>query len=87
MNPLLWKREHQVAGVDVCLIGAAAGLLFAWLDSPMHKMAAASLSGEWANPTRVFLEWLPYYQLYWPWPALGALVAGLGFYALKLGRT
>jgi hypothetical protein len=28
MNPFRWTREHQLAGVAACLIGAMAGLFF-----------------------------------------------------------
>jgi hypothetical protein len=84
MNPLRWKREHQVAWFVICLIGAIVGLLFAWFQSPFYYISRASLSGEWANSTRVFLNWLPYVELYWPWPMFGAIIPGLAFYAFQL---
>ena len=86
MNPLRWKREHQLAGIVACLIGAMAGIFFAWMQSAPHSMSVINLSGEWADYTNVFLLWLRYGH-YWPWPLLGAVTAGLTVYALQLFRT
>jgi hypothetical protein len=84
MNPSHWTREHQAALVIICVIGGIVGLLLAWFHSPFFRISQASVSGEWANPTRVFFTWLPNVELYWPWPAFGAVIAGLAFYAFRL---
>jgi hypothetical protein len=84
MNPLRWKREHQLAWVVICMIGAIIGLLFAWFQDPFYQLCHTSLSGQWANCTRVFFEWLPNVGLYWPLPMFGALITGLTFYAVRL---
>lgn len=86
MNPLRWKTEHLFAGGIFCILGAIGGIFFAWMQSNLHAIAISNLSGEWADYSRVFLIWLRDAH-YWPWPALGALVAGLGFYAIKLLKT
>jgi len=86
MNPFHWRREHQLAWIVFCLIGCTLGLLFAWLQDPFYQLCHVSLSGQWANCTRVFFEWLPNVALYWPWPALGTILAGLSFYAAQLLR-
>lgn len=83
MNPLRWKIEHQVAGILVCVLGAAAGLLFAWLESSARYLAVRSISGEFSDYTGVFLAWLKVGH-YWPWPLMGAVIAGLAFYVREL---
>jgi hypothetical protein len=86
MNPLDWKRQHQVAGVAFCAVGAIVGILFAWMDSSIRQISSHSISGEWANAANVFLLWLSHFDLYWPWPVIGACAAGLAFYGLQLSR-
>jgi len=87
MNPLRWKREHQVAWVAICLIGAIAGLIFGWFQSPIYRLTKDAVSGPWANSTSIFLWWLQSPSIYWPWPAFGALLAGLAFYTSRLLRA
>jgi hypothetical protein len=87
MNPLRWKREHLIAWVLFCVVGAMVGLLFAWLQDPFYGICQSSFSGEWANCARVFLEWLPHPMLYWPMVAFGVLIPGVTFYAVQLLRT
>jgi hypothetical protein len=33
MNPLDWKRQHQVPAIAFCAAGALAGIFFAWMES------------------------------------------------------
>jgi hypothetical protein len=87
MNPMEWKREHRLAGLVICAIGAILGMLFAWSEDSLYQLCHSSLSGEWANCTRAFLLWFPEVELYWPWPMIGALLAGLAFYAARLLMT
>jgi hypothetical protein len=86
MNPLRWRREHQLAWFLICVIGGIVGLLSAWFQSPFYAISHASLSGEFANSTRVFFVWLPNVALYWPWPMFGAVISGLTFYVFQLLR-
>jgi hypothetical protein len=86
MNPLDWKREHQLAGVAFSAVGAIAGIFFAWLDSPIREFSSHYVSGQWANSTKWFFQWLAHFGLYWPWPVIGALTTGLAFYGLQLSR-
>jgi hypothetical protein len=86
MNPIRWRREHQVAGIAICLIGVIAGVFFAWMQSPFQTLASRSASGEWSDYSGLFLKWLVHAH-YWPWPVMGASVAGLAFYAVHLLRT
>jgi len=83
MNPLDWNRQHQVAGMAFCAVGAIGGILFAWMDSPMRQIAS-HVSG--VNAADFFLNWLSHVDLYWPWPVIGACAAGLAFYGLQLSR-
>jgi hypothetical protein len=86
VNPIRWKCEHKLAGIIICLIGSIGGLFFAWMQSPFRVLATNSFSGEWSEDyTGVFLHWVQYAH-YWPWPVLGALTAGLAFYAFQLIR-
>ena len=84
LNPLRWSREHQVAGVLICLIGAFAGTFFAWMESPIRRLSLSNISGEWSDYTGVFLMWLQHGHLYWLWAVLGAAIAGLAFYVVRL---
>ena len=86
MNPLDWKRQDQVALIVFCAEGAIAGIFFAWMDSPFRQLSSHSISGEWANTTSVFMTWLSLIGLYWPWPLIGAVAAGLAFYGVQLTR-
>ncbi|MGZ3519308.1 MAG: hypothetical protein ACXVAM_19435 [Vulcanimicrobiaceae bacterium] len=87
MNPLHWKRHHQVAGIAFCAVGAIAGVFFAWMDSPFRQLSSHSISGEWADAASVFLHWLSHVGLYWPWPLMGACAAALAFYGVQLTRN
>jgi cell division protein FtsX len=87
MNPLRWKREHLVAGILFCVVGAMIGMLVAWFQSPFYQLCHTSISGEWANCTRVFLEWSPHWPLYWPMVLFGVLIPGMTFYAVQLLRN
>jgi len=87
MNPMDWEREHQLAGVVISAIVAILGMLFAWFQDPFYQLCHRWLSGDLANCTHVFLLWLPEPELYWPWPMIGALLAGLAFYAGRLLMT
>jgi hypothetical protein len=84
MNPFHWKREHQLSWMVFCIIGAITGLLFAWFQDPFYQLCHTSISGQWANCTRILLDWLPNVGLYWPLPIFGAIIAGLIFYAVRL---
>jgi hypothetical protein len=86
MNPFRWTREQQLAAGAACLVGALAGVFFAWMESPFRTISVHSLSGEWSDYTEVFLTWLRVGH-YWPWPLLGAAIAGLTVYAIQLLRN
>lgn len=78
MNPARWHREVQIAWFVTWIIGAIVGMIFAWLQTPFHEAPQAS---------RLFLLWLPNVALYWPWSVIGAILAGLSFYVVRLLRT
>lgn len=86
MNPLGWRREHLAALVAFAISGGLGGLMLGWFQSPFYRISARSISGEWADMPRVFMVWLAAPALYWPWPMAGALIVGLLFYAIQLGR-
>lgn len=77
MNPLEWKREHQVIWVVVILAGGVAGLLLGFLASPLSRMAGADIYV-------MFIAWLHYPQAFWPWVAAGAVTAGAAYYSADL---
>jgi hypothetical protein len=81
LNPFRWRREHQIAGVIVCLLGGAAGVFFAWMASPYRGAAAGIFI--YTSP---FLWWLGNAHFYWPQMIFGSVFAGLAFYALELSR-
>ena len=80
VNPLQWRREHQLAAIVIVALGGLLGLLFAWIESPAHRTAALLRLSQ----SQAFLVWLPHIDSYWHLPASGAATAGLAFYALML---
>ena len=78
MNPLRWKREHQISCFIFCLIGAFCGLFFSWRASDYISRSGSDYTN--------FFHWVQDGQ-YWPWPLFGALIPGLLFYAIKLLRA
>jgi hypothetical protein len=72
MNPLNWRREHQVAWASVSLIGGMLGVLMAWSSSPLY------------NETDDFSTLLLGVSSYWPWPVLGTFISALAFYTVQL---
>ena len=77
MNPLHWKREHQIAWAITMLAGAAAGMILGWFASPFSHLWGA-------NTGFLFLAWLHYPVTYWPWLLGGAIAGGLTYYASDL---
>lgn len=77
MNPLTWKREHQIIWAVVILAGGVAGLLVGFLASPLSRVPGADMGV-------MFLAWLHYPQGYGPWVAAGAVTAGLAYYSADL---
>ncbi len=75
MNPLGWRREHQVAWAATCLLGAIVGQFVGFLH---WQWAYTPQAGQ------LFATWLTYPETYWPWPTFGVLIAGLGFYIARL---
>lgn len=78
MNPLTWKREHQLAWAVISATGAVAGVLLGFIHSPYFSMS---------QPWQVFVAWLSFPDLYWPWALMGFLITGLTFYAVQLFRN
>lgn len=86
MNPLAWPRPHQIAAAAFCAAGALSGLVAAWFDSGFHRICSASLSGQMADCSSVFLRWLSFPSQYGLFMAIGGAILGLLFYAFKLSR-
>jgi hypothetical protein len=78
MNPLDWNRQHQVAGIAFCAIGAIVGIFFAWTDTPFRQLSSHSISGVWADTTGVFLLWLSHVDLYWAVASYRRMRRGIG---------
>jgi hypothetical protein len=81
MNPLHWRREYQVAWVAFCILGAMAGLFFAWTESGVRAMVNYTVEG---NPSLMLFLWFLRPSRYWQWPLVGVIFFGLGFYAAML---
>ena len=79
MNPLAWKRQHQLAWLVIVLMGAFIGLLLGWLWSPFSHVQGTQVGV-------AFAVWLEYPGAYWPWLFLGMSIAALAFYAVQLCR-
>jgi hypothetical protein len=77
MNPLSWRREDQLAGCVIIVLGATLGLLLGWLWSPFSHAQGNQVGG-------VFMSWLGYPGAYWPWIAFGSVISALAFYAVRL---
>jgi hypothetical protein len=77
MNPLSWRREDQLAGCVIIVLGATLGLLLGWMWSPFSHAQGNHVGG-------FFLTWLQYPDAYWPWIAFGGIIAALIFYAVRL---
>jgi hypothetical protein len=78
MNPLRWKREHQLAWGIAGVLGAVAGLAYSfayWQFRGGH--------GEFVAASTI-TSFLPYPIFYWPWLVIGAVIGMLAFYLTRL---
>lgn len=87
MNPLGWRREHQLAWFLTCILGGMAGLLFAWFTSLLYILSRVTVSGEFADSQHLFFAWLPNWRLYWLWPMIGFVFVGTSFYIFRLLKS
>ncbi len=78
MNPFYWTAQHRLAWLIVSLTGAIAGVLFAFIRSPL-----LFAPGGWA----VFGAWLASPGAYWLWPIAGFVLTAALFYLAQLFRT
>jgi len=78
ISPLRWKHEHQVAWIVASALGAAVALLYGFSRS---RYSAGESGGA------LFALWLERPELYWHWPMMGAVIAGLVFYLIRLLRA
>jgi hypothetical protein len=62
--------------LPVCLLGAVSGFFLAVI---IAAPTTATVSGPF------MLELLPHPELYWPYPAFGAVIAGLSWVVIRLG--
>lgn len=74
MNPLHWKRQHQIAWIITFAAGGLLGMIFGWLVSPFSHVWGA-------DTATMFLAWLHYPAGYWPWVAIGAVTGGMAYYS------
>ncbi len=72
------RRQHLVAWLALCLLGAILGLFLALILAAPN---AALVAGPF------LLEMLPHPSFYWPYPAFGVVIAGLTFYIVRLLRN
>jgi H+/Cl- antiporter ClcA len=68
------SREHKIAWVVTCVLGAVIGLFYGYASSPFTESGAH------------FLAYLQNPILYWHWLLFGTVIAGLAFYAWELIR-
>jgi hypothetical protein len=79
MNPLNWKREHQVALGIAAVIGAVMGVLIGYLVYAVARGADGAMS---------FGRWLEYsiWAAALLWAIVGALIVGGSAYMQRLFR-
>lgn len=77
MNPLNWKREHQVALSIAAVIGAVLGILIGYLVYAIAQGADGAMS---------FGRWLEYsiWAAALLWAIVGALIVGGSAYMQRL---
>ena len=77
MNPLNWKREHQVALSIAAVIGAVLGILIGYLVYAIAQGAGGAMS---------FGRWLEYsiWAAALLWAIVGALIVGGSAYMQRL---
>lgn len=76
MNPLHWKRAHQIALFVSMTAGGVIGLIFAWMVSPFSHLG--QVDGV------VLLAWLHFPVSYLPFVIVGAVTGGLAYYSADL---
>lgn len=77
MNPLTWKTVHLAAWAVAIVAGAAAGVIVGWLTTPFSR-------GQGDNTGAMLVAWLHYPVAWWPFAAVGAVTAGMAYYATDL---
>lgn len=80
MNPLGWKREHQVAFAIAILLGAGVGLLLGMRQHNSENWLQVELS--WDDVSNFFANGGG-----WEWSLIGAAIAGTLVYVWQLLRT
>lgn len=84
MNPLNWRREHQVALLLGCAIEIAIGLLIGYMYVGLWTMyVATATAGRAPGPPRTIMEWLDS-ESGFRWGAFGALIGGAAVYTRQL---
>jgi hypothetical protein len=91
MNPMNWRREHQLALLLGGAIGIATGLLIGYMYYGLWSMyvgilhAIAATAGKAPGPPRVdgVVAWLGSGSSF-RWGAFGALVGGAAIYTRQL---
>ena len=73
MNPLYWKRAHQIVLAVSMAAGGVIGLIFSWLISPFSHVGQGDV--------RLLIAWLHFPVAYWPFVAIGAVTGGLAYYS------
>jgi hypothetical protein len=73
--------EHKGGVAIVCVLGAVCGLFGGFI----FFSVAQGFTRRFGTGA-VFLFWIQRPELYWPWPAFGAAIAGLGFYSIRILR-
>jgi hypothetical protein len=82
MNAFKWCREHQLAWMMTFLLGALVGLFIGFV---VALNLQHDISVQYAG--LFFWEvWIQHPERFLPWPLLGALIAGLGAYTVRLWR-
>ena len=76
-NPLRWTREHKIVWLGISIVGAIAGILIAYIESPLFSLSRSNgtLTG-----------WLLSPALYWRWALYGFVITAAVFYAAQLFR-
>jgi len=88
MDPLNWRREHQVALLLGVAIGIAIGLLIGYMYDGLWSMfvgirVAMSATAGNVPPAKAVAAWLGTGSSF-RWGAFGALVGGAAIYTRQL---
>jgi hypothetical protein len=86
LNPLRWKREHQIAFFCAAALGCLVGLIVGIQHVSPGEYPSTILGGEPGAPNSIYLP-LEYWMFLALWAALGGAIGAGVIYIRQLLRT